>query len=71
MGICRWPAAILPPRITFETGPLKIAVELDDHSRFLTLATTDGGDGYWGDWTMFGDPRLELTTAQQNNRDER
>ena len=40
--------------------PVNVAVGQRD--RFLTLAATDGGDGIGQDWTMFGDPRLELLT---------
>jgi hypothetical protein len=38
----------------------KIAVQLDDQSRFLSLVATDGGDSFWGDQILFGDPRLVL-----------
>jgi hypothetical protein len=42
---------------------IPISVVLDPASRFLTLATTDGGDAIWGDWNLFGDPRLILGPA--------
>ncbi len=37
-------------------------VEIQDHDRFLTLVTTDGGEanGNGGDWTFFASPALEL-----------
>ena len=37
---------------------LKINVELDDGSRFLSLVVSDGGDTYEHDQVIFGDPRL-------------
>lgn len=37
-----------------------VNVELNDHDRFLTLATTDGGDGHSFDRCFFGDPALSL-----------
>ncbi|MBN2514096.1 MAG: FecR domain-containing protein [Sedimentisphaerales bacterium] len=37
-------------------------VEIHEQDRFLTLISTDGGDGNGGDWTFFGDPALELET---------
>ena len=47
-------------RISAADGPFRIAVPIDDQQRFLTLVTTDGGNGISYDWTMFGDPRLEV-----------
>jgi hypothetical protein len=44
-------------------APISVAVSLNDHDRFLTLATTDGGDGHAWDWIVFGDPRIEMQTA--------
>jgi hypothetical protein len=44
-------------------GAFSIDVSLAPQSRFLTLVSTDGGDGSVGrDWITFGDPRLELLT---------
>jgi len=42
-----------------------IEVDIDDHDRFLTLVSTDGGDSNGGDWTFFGDPALELEPVWQ------
>ncbi len=39
---------------------IPVDVVIRDGDRFLTLLGTDGGDGHGGDWTMFGDARLEL-----------
>jgi len=38
--------------------PIAIPIGANDH--FLTLASTDGGNGIGWDWIIFGDPRLEL-----------
>lgn len=37
-----------------------IAVNLYENDRFLTLIATDGQNTNGGDWTLFGDPALEL-----------
>lgn len=37
-----------------------IQIELDEHDRFLTLVTTDGGDGHESDRCYFAQPVLEL-----------
>ncbi len=48
------------------SGAFQVLIAINDDDRFLTLATTDGGitdygvNGVYGDWTMFGDPRLVL-----------
>ena len=42
----------------------RIAVELNDQNRFLTLVATDGGDEYWWDCVIFGDPRLEVAVIE-------
>ncbi len=41
-------------------GALPVRVKLQSGDRFLTLITTDGGDGHEGDWAGFGDPVLEM-----------
>ncbi|MCG2684869.1 MAG: hypothetical protein L6306_14800, partial [Planctomycetales bacterium] len=48
-------------------GAFPVSISIGDDDRFLTLATTDGGDesGY-GAWTMFGDPRLDLMQVDAN-----
>ena len=43
-------------------GAFSVAVPIGENDRFLTLATTDGGNGIGIDWIMFGDPRLELVS---------
>jgi hypothetical protein len=43
------------------TGAFSVIVAIGDKDRFLTLASTDGGDGISCDWIIFGDPKLEMT----------
>jgi hypothetical protein len=50
-------------RINSSSGAMRVNIRIGDKERFLTLAATDGGDGDYYDWTMFGDPRLELATT--------
>jgi len=38
----------------------RIEIPLTPSDRFLTLVTTDGGNGTGHDWLIFGDPRLQL-----------
>ena len=40
-----------------------VNVEIGDRDRFLTLVTTDGGDGHRSDLCFFGDPALKLGSA--------
>jgi hypothetical protein len=55
-------------QINGQSGAFIVVVPIADHDRFLTLATTDGGDGIRGDWLIFGDPCLELTTVETSTR---
>ncbi len=49
------------------SGAFSVSISIGDNDRFLTLATTDGGNqGMYGDWTMFGDPRLDLMQVDAN-----
>ena len=50
--------------ITRYNGAMPIMIPIHDNDRFLTLASTDGGNGYNQDHIMFGDPRLELVPAK-------
>jgi hypothetical protein len=45
-------------------GAFPVVVPLSDNEHFLTLATTDGGDGIGWDWILFGDPQIELSTTK-------
>jgi hypothetical protein len=49
-------------------GAMPIALPLGGQDRFLTLAATDGGNGVSCDWIVFGDPRLELSLPETNER---
>ena len=39
-----------------------VSIEIPSTSRFLTLISTDGGNGYGHDQISFGDPRLSVST---------
>ena len=60
LGARRWRAsqAFSADQLVQRRDPL--VVPIDPKDRFLTLATTDGGDGIDGDFAIFGDPRLEM-----------
>ncbi len=47
-----------------------IAVPIGPSEHFLTLAATDGGNGFKYDWIVFGDPRLELAFIGQKPQAE-
>ena len=49
-------------------GGFSIVVPLGDGERFLTLATTDGGNGIGWDQVLYGDPELELTPIRVHDR---
>ena len=40
----------------------EVSIEIPSTSRFLTLISTDGGNGYGHDQISFGDPRLTIAT---------
>ena len=46
---------------------MSIVIPIRENERFLTLAVTDGGDGFGGDWMIFGDPRLELVSVRASS----
>ncbi len=52
-------------------GKIPVAVPLDESDHFLTLASTDGGNGINTDWIMFGDPVLQMTLRQSQSAAER
>ncbi len=52
-------------------GVFPVTIHLDDDCRFLTLATTDGGDGESWDWITYGNPRLELVPNNSDSTDRR
>jgi hypothetical protein len=43
-----------------------VDIQIGPHDRFLTLASTDGGNGNGFDWVVFGDPVLDLTSVEEN-----
>ena len=47
------------------SGSLMISTPIGENDRFLTLATTDSGNGIISDDILLGDPRLELLPLQQ------
>ena len=47
---------------------IPLTVPLGPNDRFLTLVTTDGGDGIAGDFTIFGDPQLELSKDRRQEQ---
>jgi hypothetical protein len=54
-------------------GPQVVKIPLEITDQFLTLAATDGGNTFYYDWVMFGDPRIELepiekTTSQSTTK---
>ena len=42
------------------SGRVPIVFKISPGDRFLTLAATDGGNGVFWDWIVFGDPVLDL-----------
>ena len=49
-------------------GQIKLNIELSPVDRFLTLATTDGGDGTTSDCFVLGDPVLVLSSVETESR---
>jgi hypothetical protein len=46
-----------------QDGSVEVDVELGPRDRFLTLVSTDGGNGITSDWVVFGDPVLKMAPA--------
>jgi hypothetical protein len=51
--------------LTAKTQPRPISIAITPQNRFLTLVSTDGGNGTGLDWITLGDPRLYLGEAQK------
>jgi hypothetical protein len=51
-------------------GAYQVVIPICENDRFLTLVGTDAGNGVTYDWTMFGDPRLELATDKTGTMSE-
>ncbi|MBU4273306.1 MAG: NPCBM/NEW2 domain-containing protein, partial [Planctomycetes bacterium] len=47
-----------------QDGPVKVDVELAPADRFLTLVSTDGGNGNQRDRVVFGDPVLQMASTE-------
>ena len=45
------------------SGGMPVNIPIGDKDRFLTLVSTDGENGIYWDWIVFGDPRLELVAV--------
>ena len=54
-------------------GAFRMDVQLGPNDRFLTLVSTDGGNGPVCDWVVFGDPVLQMvsTVSEKLARDSR
>ena len=57
-------------QIRMKDGPITVDVEIGPDERFLTLVTTDGGDGIKSDWVVFGDPMLEMCEYEIQSKDQ-
>ena len=51
-------------QFTARNGALPVVIPISPQNRFLTLATTDGGNGTHLDWIFYGDPVLEFLTLE-------
>jgi hypothetical protein len=43
-----------------DEAPFAVDIPIRESDRFLTLASTDGGDDNRFDWVMYGDPKFDL-----------
>jgi len=50
--------------LTANHAPIALDVRIDAGQRYLTLVSTDGGNGNGLDWITLGDPRLHLSEAR-------
>ncbi len=56
--------------IRLKDGAFHVDVEIGPDDRFLTLVSTDGGNGIDNDWLLLGDPVLEMVAVDPDNRKE-
>jgi hypothetical protein len=49
------------------SGPSAASVPISNKDRFLTLVSTDAGNGIEADWIVFGDPRLEFVATESSD----
>ncbi len=50
--------------VTPDTAPIALDLRIAADQRFLTLVSTDGGNGNGLDWITLGDPKLHLVEAR-------
>jgi len=50
--------------LTSMTAPIVLDVAIAAHQRYLTLVSTDAGNGHVLDWITLGDPRIHLSEAR-------
>ncbi len=50
--------------LTANSTPIALDVRIDTGQRYLTLVSTDGGNGNSLDWITLGDPKLHLAEAR-------
>jgi hypothetical protein len=53
-----------------QDGTVNVDVELGPSDRFLTLVSTDGGNGIGNDWVVFGDPVLQMASTEPEDSGE-
>lgn len=58
------------PQLTRDQGLLDVNLELPVDARFLTLISTDGGNGYGHDQIGFGDPKLKPAVPATLNEED-
>ncbi len=56
--------SMLKPTTQGWSGAVPIDIVLEPADRYLTLVSTDGGDGIDHDWVVFGDPVLQLGSEE-------
>jgi hypothetical protein len=59
------------PQLTRDQGLQDVNLELPVDARFLTLISTDGGNGYGHDQVGFGDPKLKPAVPTTLNEEDR
>ena len=62
---------LLKPTQNGWSGTIPIDIAIGPTDRFLTLASTDGGDGIDMDWVIFGDPVLLFSSDRKPKEDRR
>ncbi|NLF07657.1 MAG: hypothetical protein GX594_06715, partial [Pirellulaceae bacterium] len=54
--------------ITAKDGPIAVDVSLGPNDRFLTLVSTNGQHGKSYDWMVVGDPVLDMSSTEAENK---